>query len=223
MGIKLMLPDVRLSFPILGEPEYYGGQKIKSTDKRRWSATALVAVGSPLFKAVNDTIVAVAKEKWPDRYASILKNQITTDPKACCWQNGERKEYDGYQGHWALSAHRYEDAGRPLVYDRKKHPIYHMTSNEAKGISVNDIVAGQEGIIYGGCYVNMEVEIWAQQNGNGKGIRATLMGLQFFRKGDSFGGGSRPDEGSFGAIEDGADAGGMDEEQATEGEDTGLG
>jgi hypothetical protein len=221
MGIKLFLPDVRLSFPVLGEPEYYGGEKKKSTDKRRWSATALVPVDSPLHKKVNETIVAVAKEKWPEKYASILKNQITTDPKACCYQNGERKEYEGYQGHWALSAHRYEDAGRPLVYDRKKHPIYHMKKGD--GHDVNDIVAGQEGIIYGGCYVNVEVEIWAQQNTNGKGIRATLMGVQFFRKGDSFGGGSRPDEGAFGAIEDGADAGDMDEGQMAEEEDTGLG
>ena len=38
MGLKLYLPDVRLSFPVLGEPEYFGGQKQKPTDQRRWSA-----------------------------------------------------------------------------------------------------------------------------------------------------------------------------------------
>lgn len=219
MGQKIYLPEVRLSFPVLGEPEYYGGQKTKSTDQRRWSATALVPAGSELHKKVDAVIVAVAKEKWPDKWASILKNQITTDPKACCWQNGERKEYDGYQGMWALSGHRYEKDGRPLVFDKKKHPIYHMKDGD--GHSVNDIVAGQEGIIFGGCYVNVEFEIWAQQNANGKGIRATLLGIQFCKTGDSFGGGSRPDEGSFGVIEDGADAGGMDEGQSDE--DTGLG
>lgn len=210
MGTKLYLPDVRLSFPTLSEPEYFGGQKQKPTDQRRWSATVLIPAGSPLHKQINDTIVAVAKAKWADKHTQILK-AILTDPKGCCYQDGERKDYDGYQGMWALSAHRNENDGRPLVFDKKKHPIYHMKSGD--GHTVNEIVAGQEGVIYGGCYVNIEVEIWAQQNGAGKGIRAGLLGIQKCRDADSFGGATRPDEGSFGALEDGADAGGMDEEE----------
>jgi hypothetical protein len=221
MGQKIVLRNVRLSFPVLGEPEYFGGAKTKSTDQRRWSATLLVPADSPQHKAVNETILAVAKEKWADKAVSILKNQITTDPKACCYQNGERKEYDGYQGMFALSAHRYEKDGRPLVFDKAKHPVYHRVNDEAKGYRVNDSVAGQEGVIYAGCYVDAEVEIWAQQNSNGKGIRATLLVIQKRADGDSFGGGSPPDEGAFGVIEEGADAGGMDEGQSEE--DTGLG
>lgn len=214
MGLKLYLPDVRLSFPVLGEPEYFGGQKQKPTDQRRWSATVLIPADSPLHKKVNDTIAAVAKAKWGDKWAKTLE-LVKSDPKSCCYQDGERKDYDGYQGMWALSAHRYENDGRPLVFDKKKHPIYHMKTGG--GHEVNEVIAGQEGIIYGGCYVNIEVEIWAQQNGSGKGMRAGLLGLQKSRDGDSFGGASRPDEGSFGAMEDGADAGEMEEEE------TGLG
>lgn len=213
MGLKLYLPDVRLSFPTLGEPEYFGGQKQKPTDQRRWSATVLIPADSPLHKKVNETITAVAKTKWPDKWAKKLE-LIKSDPKGCCYQDGERKDYDGYQGMWALTAHRKESDGRPLVFDKRKHPIYHMKSGD--GHSVNDIVAGQEGVIYGGCYVNIEVEIWAlstQGQGGSQGIYAGLMGIQKCRDGDSFGGASRPDEGSFGALEDGADAGGMDEEE----------
>ena len=51
MGTTLLLKDVRCSFITLGEPEYYGGQKTKPTDKRRWSATALIPAGSPLRTA----------------------------------------------------------------------------------------------------------------------------------------------------------------------------
>jgi hypothetical protein len=207
-----MLPAVRCSFLTLGEPDYYGGEKAKPTDKRRWSATALVPANSELRKKVDEAVARCAKEKWPDKWKTILENQIMTDPKACCWVNGERKDYDGYQGMWALSAHRYEDKGRPLVFDKLKHPVYHTIS--ANGYEVNDVIVGKEGVIYSGCMINMHIELWAQQNANGKGVRATLLGVQKFGEGDSFGGGVRPDEGAFGAIEDGADAGSMDEAEA---------
>ena len=180
MGIKLMLNDVRCSFLTLGDPEYYQGQKTKDTDKRRWSATALIPASSPykaqIDKALKDAALAQWEKKWETYYENII-----VDPKGCCWIDGKRKEYDGYQGHWALTAHRPEDKGRPIVFDTDKSPIYKPN---------NEIYEGKAGRIYSGCFVNMQVEIWAQDNKAGKGLRATLLGIQRVRDGDAFGGGA---------------------------------
>ena len=46
-----------------------------------------------------------------------------------------------------------------------------------------------DGRPYGGCYVNAKVEIWAQDNSNGRAMRASLLGVVYHSKGDAFGGG----------------------------------
>ena len=97
----------------------------------------------------------------------------------------------------ALSAHRYQEKGRPLVFDNDKSPIYQLD---------NTVYPGKEGRIYSGCFVNATVEIWAQDNKNGKGLRCTLLGIQRVRDGDAFGGGSRPDADDFDDVSEGADA-----------------
>ena len=191
MGLKLMLTDVRCSFLTLGEPEQYQGK-----GPFRWSATALVPYESPLRKKVEDALKQVAREKWEKKWENIYESLIV-DPKGCCWIDGKRKEYDGYQGHFALSAHRYQDKGRPLVMDTDKSPIYKPN---------NEVYEGKGGRIYSGCFVNMQVEFWAQQNDTGKGLRASLLGIQRVRDGDAFGGGAAPSADDFGEIADGADA-----------------
>lgn len=192
MGHKIMLTDVRCSFLVLGEPEQFQGQ-----GTFRWSATALVPYGSPQRKAVEDALKLVAQEKWEKKWQNIYE-AIISDPKACCWVDGKRKDYDGYAEHFALSAHRQQKDGRPIVIDRDKTPIYQAN---------NSVYDGKGGVIYSGCFVNMHIELWAQENKNGKGLRAALLGVQKVRDGDAFGGGSKPSDDVFGEITEGADAG----------------
>jgi hypothetical protein len=196
MGIKLMLSNVRCSFITLGEPEYFGGQKTKDTDKRRWSSTFLIPANSPYKKQIDEALRAVAKEQWPLKWEVHLAN-ILPDPKGCCFVDGARKEYEGYAGHWALSAHRTEDKGRPLVFDVDKSPIYKPN---------NELYEGKAGRIYSGCFVNGQVEIWAQDNKAGKALRCNFLGIQRFKDGDAFSGGTPPNADDFGEITEGADA-----------------
>ena len=192
MAIKLMLPAVRCSFLVLGEPEDYQGNK-----QFRWSATALVPYDSPLRKLVEDALKTAAKEKWEKKWESIYENALA-DPKACCMIDGRRKpDYDGFANHFALTAHRYMDKGRPLVLDNDKSPIYKPD---------NGVYEGKAGRVYSGMFVNMQVEIWAQDNKNGKGLRATLLGVQRVKDGDAFGGGAAPKADDFGDVAEGADA-----------------
>lgn len=191
MGQKIMLNNVRASFLVLGEPEDY-----QSNKKFRWSATALIPYDSPIVAQINAAMLAQAKEKWEKKGQAAYEACIS-DPKATCLIDGKRKDYDGYQGHWALTGHRYVKDGRPLVMDTDKSPIYKPDNN---------LYEGKAGRVYSGCFINMQVEIWAQDNANGKGLRATLLGLQRVKDGDAFGGGSAPDTEAFGEITDGADA-----------------
>lgn len=191
MAVKLMLPIVRCSFLTLGEPKDYQGDK-----NFRWSATFLVPKDSTLAKQVDSAIENAAEQKWGVRGAGYLKG-ILGNKNLCAWLDGDIKGYDGYEGMMALSAHRPQDKGRPLVFDNDKSPIYQLD---------NTIYRGKEGRIYSGCYVNAQVEIWAQDNAKGKGIRASLLGIQRVKDGDAFGGGSRPDAEDFGEVAEGADA-----------------
>ncbi len=191
MGMKMMLPNVRCSFLVLGEPEQYQGK-----GPFRWSATALVPYNSELHNKILDALKSTARDKWEKKWETAYEG-IIVDPKGCCYIDGKRKDYDGYQGHYALTAHRYQEKGRPLVMDTDKSPIYKPD---------NTIYEGKGGRVYSGCFVNMQVEFWAQQNDNGKGLRATLLGIQRVQDGDAFGGGAAPTADDFGEITEGADA-----------------
>lgn len=188
-----MISNVRCAFLVLGAPEEF-----KVGDGRpRWSATALVPYDSPLRAQVEAALKEVAKEKWEKKWEAYYE-AIVADPKAVCWTDGKRKpDYDGFAGHFALAAHRGQDKGRPLVFNQAKFPIYKPDDT---------ICDGMGGVLYSGCFVNMQVELWAQENSNGKGLRATLMGIQKVRDGDAFGGGAAPNGEDFGEIAVGADA-----------------
>lgn len=190
MGKQLIIPLARLSFETLGEPEGYQGKP-----PRRWGATFLVPADDPAKAMIDAAIVEVAKEKWGAKFAPILA-EILLDKKGCAWIDGARKGYDGYEGMWAMSAYRYEDKGRPLVLDNDASPIYKPD---------NSLYEGKAGRLYGGCWVRAQVELWTQDNSNGKGIRASLLQLQRIKAGDSFGGGAAPQAGVFGEVADGID------------------
>lgn len=191
MAIKLFLSNVRGAFLTLGEPEQY-----QNAGPFRWSATALVKKSDPQIKKVELALVSACEEKWGPKakaaYASIMG-----DKNKCAWLDGDKSTYDGYEGCMSLATHRAADKGRPLVYDSDKSPIY---------AADNTLYPGKGGRLPSGFYVNMEVEIWAQDNKHGKGLRATLLGIQRYAVGDAFGGGSPPNPDSFGEIEEGAQA-----------------
>lgn len=209
MGKILMLKDVRLSFPVLDDATEY-----KLGDgKPRWGAVALVRIEDPQKALVDKAIQEVANEEWGAKATAYLAN-IFSDSKMCAWQPGARKsDYDGYQGCYSLSSYRERKKGPPLVMLADQTHVYYRGdpktipegTNPAACV-LNREFPGLEGKIYSGCYVNMQVEIWAQNNTNGKGIRSTLLGVQFWRTGDAFGGGRAPDQSAFPDMVEGADA-----------------
>lgn len=177
--MELKLKNVRLSFPDLFVPRPF-----KQGDPPKYKATFLIPKGDPQIKAIEAAIVAVAKEKWPKDWQKVL-NSIKGNANKFCFQDGDNKSYDGYEGMMAFSA---SNKVRPGVFDRDRSPL---TQDDGKP--------------YAGCYVNAVLDVFAYDN-SGNGISASLSGVQFFRDGEAFTGG-RP--ASADAFEDlGVDDGG---------------
>jgi hypothetical protein len=164
---------IRLAFPALWVPTAMKPTKENPNPKKQHSATFLVPKGSKMEKLINDTIDKVAKAAWGRDSAEIIES-VKNNTNKSCWINGdsiEKRKLDGYPGNMALTA---KNDRRPTVLARD-------------GTQVGE---GDEGAPYAGCYVNAQVEIWAQVKGQGApGLRCSLLGVVYHSKGDSFGGG----------------------------------
>jgi hypothetical protein len=88
-------------------------------------------------------------------------------------RDGATMGKDDLEGQWVISAS--EDKA-PDVINRDKSRI-----NE------------DDDIVYAGCYVNVLLRPWAQNNKFGKRINANLLAVQFVKDGERFSGIERPD------------------------------
>lgn len=178
--MKLKLTNVRLAFPTLFEAKTVNGE-----GKPAFSATFLVDPADPQVKTINAAIELVAKEKWGAKADAMLKQMRAADKTAL--HNGDLKaNYDGFPGNLFVSA---RNPMRPTVVAPDKTPLVEA-----------------DGKPYAGSYVHAVVELWAQDNNYGKRINATLMGVQFYKDGDSFTGGGVASEDDFDDVSAGATA-----------------
>lgn len=169
-----------------GPPTYNGKFIIDPSDK----ATV---------QKLRDAMLQVAEAKWPGKGKQTFDKMVKTGkPKnieVCFveepYANGDGDPYDGFEDMFYLSAKAGEDQ-RPLVIDRDRSPLL-----------------SRDGRPYSGSYVNVQAEIWAQSNNFGKGIRATMKGIQFVKDGDAFSGGAPASVDDFDDVTDGSDASGL--------------
>lgn len=135
------------------------------------------------------------KQDHAEVIASIqkaIKEKVTVDLKGAklgadklCLRDGDDVEYDGYSGHMSLKA---SNKKRPTVIGRDKAPV-----------------TEDDNIIYGGCYVNAIIELWAQNNEYGKRVNANLLGVQFVRDGEPFASGETVGADDFDDLSDDLD------------------
>jgi len=181
--MKVVLKDVRIAFcQSLFAAEQYQGKGVF-----RHSSTFLIVPGSDNDKALEAAILAEATAKWPKKGAAMVAS-LRPQTNKFCYQDGNTKEYEGWEGMKALGAHRKQSDGRPTVLDEHKNPLVEA-----------------DGKPYGGCYVNASVDIYAQ-DGENSGIRCGLVAVQFWRNGDSFGGARKSQGDEFEAQDAGSDA-----------------
>lgn len=199
MSTKVRLQDVRIAFvdTLVGDAKEYE----PGDGKFRHSATFLVTPDSENHKALETAFRLEASTVWLKK-ADVILESIRTNAQKFCYQKGDLKDYDGFEGMMSLAGHRKAKEGRPLLLDSVGWTDPEDGKFKPKRLVGSDgkFFPGKEGRIYAGCYVNATVEIYAQAGVNA-GMRCGLLGVQFNREGDSFGGASRAKEGDFEVID----------------------
>ena len=103
-------------------------------------------------------------------------------PDKVCLRDGSHVDYQGYEGMMSLKA---ASNRRPTVINRDKTPL-----------------AEEDDVLYAGCFVNMVIDFWVQNNGFGKRVNCNLLGVQFVKDGEAFGAGDVDVTDDFEEIED---------------------
>lgn len=129
----------------------------------------------------------IAKEKWGAKAPAVMK-ELRAKDRLALHDGDSKSSYDGFEGMMFVTT---RSKVRPTVIDRDRSPL-----------------TAADGKLYSGCYCNVIIELWPQDNSYGRRINAQLKGVQFVKDGDSFGGGgvaAQADD--FEDLSDGSDAG----------------
>lgn len=179
--MKIVLKNVRAAFL-----KMFKAEAVNGGDKPVFGGSWLIEPNDPQIKMIEKAMDEVAKEKWGAKAPGIMK-EMKSGGKLCLKDGDSKASYEGFEGMMFVSS---STATRPLALNRDKSPV-----------------TEEDGVLYSGCYVNVSLELWAQDNAYGKRINAQLGGVQFVKDGDAFsGGGSAADEADFEELADGADA-----------------
>lgn len=117
---KVVINNVRLSFPCLWETEKYNG-----TDTEKFAATFLIPKNSDALKQIKEAMATVSAEKFGKNPPKGLK---------LCLQDGDEKEYDGYADHMFVKA---TTKRRPVVVDKDRTPLVEDDGKPYAGCYVN--------------------------------------------------------------------------------------
>lgn len=158
--MRIAIRNARIAFPQIFEPDTVNGEGAPA-----YSVALIIPKDHPQVSEMNDLVEAVAREKW-DKLAAATLKQMRLSDKICLHDGDLKASYEGFEGNFYISA---RNTMRPLVVARDKTPL-----------------TAADGVIYSGCYCNVFLELWAQDNAYGKRVNATLMGVQFVKDGEAF-------------------------------------
>jgi len=191
MSNIIFISNARLSFPSLVEPR-------SSVDTpgavKKYSLDAILTPDNPAMGQFMAEVQAIAVAKWGEHANNVL-SMVNNDRKLRCYGQGSEKidkktfkPYTGYAGNVFISA------------GNKEMP--QMIQSDGSAVDASNTMAYQSLArkLYGGCYVNVAVRPWTQDNTHGRGIRCDLVAVQFAGDGEAFGEG-RPDASAmFGQV-----------------------
>jgi len=145
---------------------------------------AVTADGTKKATTMEKVLSAVAKDAWKENGDKMLAR---FDSSQKCYRDGENRlnkdgeVYDGYAGMMYVTA---KNKSKPTIIDQRR-----------------ELLTEADNKPYSGCYVNAKIEVYANTNAETRGVFATLLGVQFVRDGDRFGGGGVADAEDFDEID----------------------
>lgn len=198
MANEIYLTNVRLSFPKLIEAQ----ASAAPGSAKKFGADLILPQGDQQFARFMAEIGNVATTKWKDMAPAVLQH-IQTDRKLRCFGNGNEKvdgktmkPYNGYPNMVYIGASANEDRP-PLMVRPDGTQVDNTNTMERQALARK---------LYGGCYVNVVVRPWCQDNQFGRGVRCELIAVQFAKDGEAFGEAPADVSGMFGAVAAPADA-----------------
>lgn len=196
---EVKLVDVRLSFPKLFKPE----ASVKDGPKK-FGASFLMDPkddqGKKNIRACRAAIEAVEQEKWGKTGLKYKEGRIAFLKGDDVLNAKTDEPYAGYEGMYVVNA---KNNSRPALFTRRKEEV-----------------SEDDGLFYGGCYVDAIIRFYPVDDPDkgGKGIFASLEGVRFRSDGEAFGrGGASADD--FDDIDDDDDDNGMDSDEGDEEDD----
>jgi hypothetical protein len=133
-----------------------------------------------LDKVEHKTLIASIQSQIAAMIKEAFKTKTLPADKLAL-KDGDESGREELEGKMVIKA---STKKRPMIIGKDKAPI-----------------TEDDNIIYGGCYVNAVISLWAQDNSWGKRINATLLGAQFHSDGEPFGD-AGIDAGAFDAFPD---------------------
>lgn len=179
----IILKDLRIAYPALFVARGFEGSDPK------FSATFLMDEDSDAHKKLKSEIKKVAENAFGENWKKIIQKQDSTLRRLIKVGN-EKENQDGEipNGFEDKLYFKASNKKRIKVVDRNREPLEET-----------------DGKPYGGCYVNAQIDVYAQDNKFGKFINLTLLAVQFSKDGDAFGGVSQADVEAFDVINDDED------------------
>lgn len=193
MSSVFNLSNVRLSFPKLIEPE---APKGTPNAEKKFSCDLILPHGDTRFAQFMEQVGVTATEKWKEHAGSVLQ-LCQNDRKMRCYGSGSEKidkktfkPYTGYDNAVYISASASESKP-PVMVDNSGNPCPSENTMLRKELARK---------LYGGCYVNVALRVWPQDNQFGRAIRCELVAVQFAKDGEPFGEAPPDLTGMFGAV-----------------------
>lgn len=190
--MEVILNDVRLSYPNLWVP----GKPPNTPGEPKYGCHGIMAKGSPAYELAVKAFMTVATDAWGPNAMNIVRS-LSRDKK--CIREGNQNVdpkgviKDGYKDMFYIAA---RNKAKPMIVDSMRR----MNPETGKP---DWVIVPDNGRIYGGCKVNLKVDIYAMAKpGMGQQINATLLAVQYAGEGQAFGSAPGTAEGFDGAIED---------------------
>lgn len=161
-GEKMTLPFVRTSFLKLVKARAF-----EEGQEPRFEASFLMDPTHKGHLRIINMIKAeaekLAKEHW--------NGKVPKDLQYCFGDDGNGKEYEGYEGMFVIATNKKAEEGRVTIVDADGNPVQ----------------VGDVGWPYSGCYAHATISLWTNHHAKGgKRILANLRAIKFARDGEPF-------------------------------------
>lgn len=182
--MKVFVKNARLSFADLFHPKSINGGDPKFTatliclDDTKLIFTngegKKVETGHDKMKAICEHVLKEKFGKVPAKHDNWAYNKADGSTHRDKYVNEDGDYWAGFdEDTWYISAGKRADRckdGEMTVIDQLKRPI-----------------KASDGTLFSGCYVNAVLDVYAYDGGSGKGVTASLEGVQLKAKGEPLG------------------------------------